>query len=41
MENGWESRGGIEYRPYVPERWESKNGEGDDAERIANSLLVR
>ena len=30
------------YRPaYVPERWESENGEGDDAERIASSLPVR
>lgn len=43
MENG--TREQLEeserYRPYVPERRESENGEGDKAERIANSLSVR
>ena len=29
------------YQPYVPERWESEGGDGDEAERVAGSLLVR
>lgn len=29
------------YRPYVPERWESEDDEGDEVERIPNGLPVR
>ena len=29
------------YRPYVPERWDSEEDEGDEVERIPNGLSVR
>jgi len=29
------------YQPYVPERWESEDGEGDKVKRIPNGLLVQ
>ena len=43
MERGIRERSGElgRYWPYVPERWESENGEGDEVERIANSLSIR